>query len=81
CPVEARHRDELAVAVVHGGLHGRSDPQLSRVATGICFATVFMIWNAHYTFFRRYDMLDGWTVFLNSCLLFIVLLSPTPSNL
>ncbi|MEO1337824.1 MAG: TMEM175 family protein, partial [Myxococcota bacterium] len=44
----------------------------SLMATGICFATVFMIWNAHYTFFRRYDMLDGWTVFLNSCLLFIV---------
>ncbi|MGF1511881.1 MAG: TMEM175 family protein [Myxococcota bacterium] len=44
----------------------------SLLATGLCFGTVFVIWNAHYTFFRRYDLMDGWTVFLNSVLLFVV---------
>ena len=44
----------------------------SLVATGFCFAIIFAIWHAHYIFFRRYDLMDAWTVFLNSLLLFMV---------
>ena len=42
------------------------------LATGVCFAILLVIWNTHYVFFRRYDLMDGHTVFLNSVLLFLV---------
>ena len=44
----------------------------SLTATGFCFAIIFLIWHGHYVFFRRYDLRDTWTVFLNSVLLFVV---------
>jgi uncharacterized membrane protein len=37
------------------------------------FAMVCWIWYAHNLFFRRYGLQDGWTVVLNSFLLFVVL--------
>jgi uncharacterized membrane protein len=39
----------------------------------ICFAVLMWIWHEHYTFFRRYALTDGYTVVLNTMLLFLVL--------
>lgn len=39
----------------------------------LMFAMVVWIWYQHNQFFRRYDLQDAWTVFLNSALLFVVL--------
>jgi uncharacterized membrane protein len=38
-----------------------------------CFAQLVMIWRTHYRFSRRYGLEDGYTVFLNVVLLFLVL--------
>src|SRR5882724_10028464 len=38
-----------------------------------CFAQFVLIWITHYRFSRRYGLEDGYTVFLNVLLLFIVL--------
>jgi len=43
------------------------------VPFAICFAQLVMIWRAHYIFSRRYGLEDGYTVFLNVVLLFVVL--------
>src|SRR5215472_3679531 len=43
------------------------------VPFAICFAQPVMIWRAHYIFSRRYGLEDGYTVFLNVVLLFVVL--------
>jgi uncharacterized membrane protein len=43
-------------------------------AFAICFAVLIRIWHDHYRFFRRYGLQDGITIFLNSVLLFIVIL-------
>jgi uncharacterized membrane protein len=40
---------------------------------GLTFAMVSWIWYQHNLFFRRYDLQDAWTVFLNCILLFVVL--------
>src|SRR4029078_3921755 len=40
---------------------------------GLMFAMVCWIWYEHNLFFRRYGLQDGWTVFLNCVLLFVVL--------
>jgi uncharacterized membrane protein len=40
---------------------------------GLTFAMVSWIWYQHNIFFRRYDMQDAWTAFLNCVLLFVVL--------
>jgi uncharacterized membrane protein len=40
---------------------------------GITFAMVSWIWYQHNLFFRRYDLQDAWTAFLNCVLLFVVL--------
>lgn len=37
------------------------------------FAVLLVIWHAHYIFFRRYSLTDGWTTTLNACLLFLIL--------
>lgn len=42
------------------------------------FAIVLVVWQLHYTFFRRYDLSDGPTVWLNAVLLFLVLLFVYP---
>lgn len=39
----------------------------------VTFGALVAIWAVHNAFFRRYAMHDGWTVFLNSALLFVVL--------
>ena len=39
----------------------------------ICFAVLMWVWWTHYTFFRRYGMHDGYTIVLNTMLLFLVL--------
>ena len=38
-----------------------------------CFATLFNIWNTQNIFFRRYGLIDRWTISLNAALLFVVL--------
>jgi hypothetical protein len=43
-------------------------------AFAICFAILIRIWHEHYRFFRRYGLQDGRIIFLNSILLFIVIL-------
>jgi uncharacterized membrane protein len=48
------------------------------VAFAACFAILILIWHAHVKFFRRYGLQDAWTVFLNSSLLFVVLLYVYP---
>lgn len=40
---------------------------------GICFTLLFLIWHAHYIFFRRYGLEDTLTTILNAVLLFVVL--------
>ena len=39
----------------------------------LTFAMVSWIWYQHNLFFRRYDLQDAWTTFLNCLLLFVVL--------
>jgi uncharacterized membrane protein len=39
----------------------------------ICFALLVWIWHCHYTFFRRYNLTDELTIWLNTFLLFVVL--------
>ncbi len=43
------------------------------VGFGLSFAILLMMWVAHNGFFRRYGLQDGWTVTINSVLLFLVL--------
>lgn len=40
---------------------------------GICFTLLFLIWHAHYIFYRRYGLEDTYTTILNAILLFVVL--------
>lgn len=42
------------------------------------FALLFMIWNAHYVFFRRYGVADGRIILLNCILLLLVLFIAYP---
>lgn len=56
----------------------RSYGDLTRTMTGIpsfacCFALLVWIWHEHNMFFRRYGLQDGWTVVVNSGLLFVTL--------
>ena len=39
----------------------------------ICFAILTWVWFSHYQFSRRYGLQDGYTIFLNSILLFLIL--------
>lgn len=43
------------------------------LAFAACFALIILVWVYHYKLFARFDMDDGWTIFLNSLLLFVVL--------
>lgn len=43
------------------------------IAFAICFATLVQVWHRHYIFSRRYGLQTGYTVVLNSTLLFVVL--------
>lgn len=42
------------------------------------FTILLLIWHAHYIFFRRYALEDGWTTTLNASLLFLILLFVYP---
>lgn len=44
------------------------------ISFAICFAILVGLWYAHYKFFRRYGLNDGFTIFLNMILLFVILL-------
>ena len=48
------------------------------VPVAAAFAILFMIWNAHFTFFRRYGLADTRIVFINSVLLLLVLFVAYP---
>lgn len=39
-----------------------------------CFALILTIWHTHHVFFRRYDLQDSYTVFLNAVLLLLILI-------
>lgn len=43
------------------------------IAIAICFALLLMIWHIHFVFFRRYDLEDSLTIFLNAVLMFLVM--------
>ncbi|HYC87883.1 MAG TPA: TMEM175 family protein [Thermoanaerobaculia bacterium] len=47
-------------------------------AFAMCFAILTWVWWVHHTFFRRYALTDGVTVFLNTLLLFLVLFYTYP---
>lgn len=42
-------------------------------AFAISFVMLFIVWFAHYRFFRRYGLQDTFTIWLNAVLLFVVL--------
>lgn len=46
------------------------------VAAG--FTILLVIWNAHFTFFRRYGVADGYIIFLNAILLLFILFIAYP---
>lgn len=48
------------------------------IAVALCFALILLIWSKHHTFFRRYALEDGWTVTLNSALLFLIMVFAYP---
>ena len=48
------------------------------VPISAAFAILFLIWNAHYVFFRRYGLADGRIIFLNCVLLLLVLFTAYP---
>ena len=47
-------------------------------AFAICFALLLAVWYDHYKFFRRYGLMDTPTRWLNSALLFLMLLYVYP---
>lgn len=49
------------------------------VAAG--FALLLTIWNAHFTFFRRYGVADAWIIVLNAALLLVILFFAYPLRL
>ena len=56
----------------------KSYEELMRTMRGLpsfacCFAILVWIWSEHNAFFRRYGLQDGWTVVMNSFLLFVTL--------
>lgn len=44
----------------------------------ICFGILVWIWYCHHVYFRRYGLQDGYTVILNTVLLFLVLMYVYP---
>lgn len=42
------------------------------------FTILVLIWNSHFVFFRRYAIADQWVIFLNACLLLVVLFIAYP---
>lgn len=50
----------------------------SIIPVSASFAILLVIWHAHYTYFRRYGLADGKTIFLNAILIFLVLFLAYP---
>ena len=48
------------------------------VPMSAAFGVLFMIWNSHFVFFRRYGVADGPIIFLNCILLLLVLFTAYP---
>ncbi|MEL7489874.1 MAG: TMEM175 family protein [Pseudomonadota bacterium] len=48
------------------------------VPVSAAFAIMIMIWNAHFTYFRRYGLADAKAVFLNAVLLLIIMFIAYP---
>ncbi|RIJ24263.1 DUF1211 domain-containing protein [Henriciella barbarensis] len=51
---------------------------LTIIPVTAAFGILFMIWNAHYIFFRRYGVADGRIILLNCILLLLVLFTAYP---
>ena len=51
---------------------------ISIIPVTACFVILFMIWNAHFVFFRRYGLADNTIVLINSALLLMVLFTAYP---
>ncbi|MEM6653213.1 MAG: TMEM175 family protein [Pseudomonadota bacterium] len=51
---------------------------ISIIPVTASFAVLFMIWNAHFVFFRRYALADNTIVLINSALLLMVLFTAYP---
>ena len=54
------------------------DRMIGAVPFACCFALLVWIWSEHNAFFRRFGLQDGYTIVLNSVLLFVVLLYVYP---
>lgn len=48
------------------------------IPVSAAFAMMLLIWNAHFVYFRRYGLSDGRIIFLNACLLLLVLFIAYP---
>lgn len=48
------------------------------IAVAASFALILLIWSKHHTFFRRYDLEDGFTVLINSIILFLIMIFAYP---
>lgn len=51
---------------------------ISIIPVAFGFAFMVLIWNAHFTYFRRYVIAGPWIVFLNACLLLAILFIAYP---
>ncbi len=45
------------------------------------FALIMYIWLEHYIFFRRFGLIDGWSLFFNALFLFLVMILAYPLKL
>jgi uncharacterized membrane protein len=48
------------------------------IALAMCFALILLIWSKHHAFHRRYGLDDGPTIFLNSIVLFLIMVFAYP---
>jgi len=48
------------------------------IAIAFSFALILLIWSKHHVFFRRYDLEDGFTVLINSIILFLIMIFAYP---
>jgi uncharacterized membrane protein len=48
------------------------------IALAMCFALILLIWSKHHAFHRRYGLDDGPTIFLNSIVLFLIMIFAYP---
>lgn len=48
------------------------------IAVAASFALILLIWSKHHAFFRRYDLEDGFTIMVNSVILFLIMIFAYP---